>query len=105
MTAVVMKWIRNPYMVSRWATRRRALQNSPDARKSTRPVLMAIDANSPPPIAFDPLVFDFRQIIKKILRAPLVHDVEQRPRRDQDDHDDDIGLHDGRRYGRRELGK
>ena len=58
-------------MVSRWASRRRALQNSPDARTSTRPVWMASDTHSPPPICFDPLLFDFRQLSKKYLALPL----------------------------------
>jgi hypothetical protein len=52
-----------------------------------------------------PLAFRFPPIIEKIPGAPLVRDIEERPGRDQDDHDDHIGLHDGRRYGRRKLGK
>ncbi len=47
-----------------------------------------------------PLAFRFPPVIEKIPGAPLVHDVEQRPGRNQGDHDDDIGLHDGRRYGK-----
>src|SRR3990172_7097027 len=71
MIAVAMTWARKPYMVSRWAIRRRALQNSADVRTSTRPVWMASDANSPPPTCRDPLFFDFRQLSKKYLALPL----------------------------------
>src|SRR5262245_26740244 len=58
-------------MVSRWATRRRALQNSPDASTSTRAVWTAIDASSPPPTCLDPLLLDLRQWSKKYLALPL----------------------------------
>jgi len=49
--------------------------------------------------------FRFPPIIEKILGAAFMRDVKQRPCCNQDDHDDHIGLHDGRRYGRRKVGK
>jgi hypothetical protein len=55
-------------MVSRWATRRRALQNSPDASTSITAVLTAMDASSPPSSCL-PLVF--RQLSKKYRALPL----------------------------------
>jgi len=42
---------------------------------------------------------------KEVPGAALVHDVEQRPGRDQHDHDDHVGLKYGGGYGRRERGK
>ena len=51
------------------------------------------------------LAFRLAPVLEEIPGASLVHDVEQRPCRDQHDHEDDIGLHDGRRNGRRDLGK
>src|SRR5512143_2514498 len=63
--------MRNPYMVRRWASRRRGLQNSPEVRTSTRPVRTASDTISPPPIVFDPLLFEFRQLAKKYVALPL----------------------------------
>ena len=58
-------------MVSRWATRRRALQNSPDARTSTTAVWTAIDANSPPLSSLRALAFERRQLSKKYRALPL----------------------------------
>src|SRR5688572_14251623 len=50
-----------------------------------------------------PGVFAFTPILEEVLCAALVHDVVERARRHQHDHEDDIRLHHGRRYGRREC--
>jgi hypothetical protein len=44
-------------------------------------------------------------MVKEILGAPLVQDIEQRATRDQKYHRDDVRLHDGRWYERRKLGE
>jgi hypothetical protein len=77
-------------MVSRWATRRRALQNSPDGLDRERHQFAATDL-------LRAFAFRFTPIIEEIPGAALMHDVEQRPSRNQQDHDDGIGLHEGRR--------
>ncbi len=41
--------------------RRRTLQNSPDARTSTTPVLIASETMSPPPMLFRPRALERRQ--------------------------------------------
>jgi hypothetical protein len=57
----------NPYIVSRWATRRLGLQNSPDARTSTTAVWTAI---VPRPTGL-PVSRDLRQFAKKYFALPL----------------------------------
>ena len=42
-------------------------------------------------------------VVEEVPGAPLVDDVEERAARDQERHQDDVGLHDGGRYGRRKL--
>src|SRR5688572_10803725 len=70
-TTVETTWSTNPYMVSRCATRRRALQNSPEASTSTTAVWTAIDTSSPPPSRREALPFDLRQLSKKYFALPL----------------------------------
>ncbi len=44
-------------------------------------------------------------IVKEVLGALLMNNVEQRATRDLDDHDDDVRLHDDGWYGGRKLGE
>src|SRR4029077_555379 len=44
-------------------------------------------------------------MLKKVLGALLVHDVEQRAARDHEDHYDDVRLHDCGRHERCKLGE
>ena len=60
-----MTWAMKPYMVNRCATRRRMLQNSPEASTSEHSVRSASDAISPPPIRLDPRLPARRQLSKK----------------------------------------
>src|SRR5687768_2075081 len=68
-TTAAMKWRTKPYIVSRWATRRRALQNSPDARTSTTAAWTAIEASSPLRNFLESLLL--RQFWKKYFALPL----------------------------------
>jgi hypothetical protein len=52
-----------------------------------------------------PFIFCIPPIVKEVLGALLMHDVEQRTTHNHEYHDDDIRLHDDGRYERRKLGE
>ena len=58
-------------MVRRWATLRRAVQNSAEVATSTQSVRIASETSSPPPTRLDPLFVALRQLSKKYLALPL----------------------------------
>jgi hypothetical protein len=51
------------------------------------------------------LVLGLAPVLEKVLAASLMHDVSERPDHDQNDHEDDVALHDRGRDGRREAGE
>src|SRR5215831_11003775 len=65
MMTVVTTQITKPYIVRRWATLRRMLQNSPEAMTSTTAVWTAMASISPPPTCCFALFVELRQLLKK----------------------------------------
>ena len=95
MIAVVTMKIIVPHMVNRWESLRLVLLNSPEVNTSFTSTEAAIDAFSPAPTDRFALFFAFFAFSKKYCALFLCIMSKYCPDYDQQDHQDDIPLHDG----------